>query len=159
VGDRSDIKELIQEASQRLRAEESAVLQAEQSRARVERELALLVELAELWGWAREDLARISTVSLEPTSDRRAEVPVATHRKTPAKEALLKAVVEILGERKKPMQIGELMAAVQARGVSIPGAGRQANLIGIITKDRRIRRARRGFYTLSRQSAGSSTAS
>jgi hypothetical protein len=64
------------------------------------------------------------------------------------KGTLQTAVIEILAAHGEPMQIRQLMAAVQERGVRIPGSGQQANLIAYISRDERIARPRRGFYAL-----------
>jgi hypothetical protein len=49
----------------------------------------------------------------------------------------------------KPLHIGQIMAALERSGVSIPGAGGQANLISYLRRDTRIVRPTRGIYALT----------
>jgi len=138
----------IRAAGEQVHKCESEVGAAQTRLAHAERELRLLVELAQLRGWERDELAKIVTERFAGGVGNGA--PNETRRRTPSptRTALLAAVVEILANRGEPMHIGELMAAVQERGVAIPGSGQQANLIAHISRDERIVRPRRGFYGL-----------
>lgn len=49
----------------------------------------------------------------------------------------------------RPLHISELMRLLKNRNVSIPGAGKQANLIAHMSRDGRIVRPTRGMYALA----------
>jgi hypothetical protein len=62
---------------------------------------------------------------------------------------LVAATIGELERSGKPLHIGQIMAALQQSGVSIPGAGSQANLISYLRRDARIVRPTRGIYALT----------
>lgn len=64
-------------------------------------------------------------------------------------DLLVGVVVESLRDSGKPVHISELMRVLRERGVTIPGAGTQANLITRIRRDSRLVRPSRGMYALS----------
>jgi hypothetical protein len=140
------LQQSIAEASDAVRSRERELSAAQARLAEAERELKLLVDLAQLRGWAPDQSGRLDRIA-DATADgssggRLGRAPSA------GRTGLLTAVTDILTERGEPMQIRELMAAVQERGVAIPGSGQQANLIAHISRDDRIARPRRGFYAL-----------
>lgn len=141
------LKESIGEASKSVRDREEAVSKAQAGLAEAERELGLLVELAEIRGLQLPEAGEVSSAARDKTSNGAVAEPAA-RRGSRGKASLLAAVIDILGESGEPMQIRELMAAVQKRDVTIPGRGQQANLIAHISRDPRITRPRRGFYAL-----------
>jgi hypothetical protein len=141
------LKEAIREATERVRAREEEVAHSQSRLAEAERELRLLAQLAQLRGLEVPELARQGSDSADRANNS-AGHESSGRASSSTKAALLAAVVEILGERGEAMQIRELMAAVQARGVQIPGSGQQANLIAHISRDDRIARPSRGFYAL-----------
>jgi hypothetical protein len=59
------------------------------------------------------------------------------------------AVVEELEAAGRPLHVSELMRLLQQRNVTIPGAGKQANLIAHMSRDDRIVRPTRGMYGLT----------
>lgn len=61
---------------------------------------------------------------------------------------VVEATVALLRDERRPMHISELMAALQEKGVRIPGSGQQANLISYLRRDGRIVRPSRGIYGL-----------
>ena len=141
------LEQSIQEARQAVQGSHGEVSRAQSRLAEAERELKLLAELARLRGWEMPGLVdggseRAQAVTSDSSGQSRGRTP------SPTRTALLSAVIEILAERGTPMQIRELMDAVQQRGVAIPGSGQQANLIAHISRDDRIVRPQRGFYGL-----------
>jgi hypothetical protein len=140
------LEQAIRAAADAVRDRERELSSAQARLAEAERELKLLAELARLRGWmteAVEQLHGIANASGNSSSGER-----RGRAQSPSRTSLLSAVVDILSERGEPMPIRDLMAAVQDRGVAIPGSGQQANLIAHITRDDRIARPRRGFYGL-----------
>ena len=104
-------------------------------------------------GRAREEerllnrlLALRSTGGASP-SDERNENPllVEPQSKVPA----VNAVIEELDSAGRPLHISELMRLLEKRSISIPGAGKQANLIAHMSRDNRIVRTTRGMYALA----------
>ncbi len=146
------LKESIGEAVENVRGRAEEVTQAQSGLADAERELRLLIELAEMRGIQLPESLGLPTSQEEGRNG----APESTRRGTRGKASLLAAVIEILTERGEPMQIRELMAAVQERDVTIPGRGQQANLIAHISRDPRIFRPRRGFYALREWEGGES---
>jgi len=61
----------------------------------------------------------------------------------------LQAVVSELAATLRPLHISDLMRRLRERGVTIPGAGTQANLISHLRRDPRLVRPSRGMYGLS----------
>ena len=61
---------------------------------------------------------------------------------------LAEAVVEVLREHGTEMAIQDLLAAVTARGIKVPGQGKPANLIAHIGSHADIVRTARGVYGL-----------
>lgn len=143
------LRETIQEAAKAVRSREEDVNVARIHLAEAERELNLLVELAEIREIPLPDEARPSG-SPPRGSVTNGAASQQAQRRVPSrgKTSLLPAVVEILREHGEPMQIRDLMAAVKERSVPIPGKGQQANLIAHISRDQQIVRPRRGFYAL-----------
>lgn len=150
---KSALEQSIRETGESIRVRQAELNAVKSQLVEMQRELRLLVELAEIRGLPVAEL-------IETTPDPPAQDDQAGHRNesegrsSSAKADLLKAVIEILAERGSPMQIRELMAKVQERGVTIPGSGQQANLIAYISRDERIVRPRRGFYALHGQGLG-----
>jgi hypothetical protein len=70
------------------------------------------------------------------------------HRSTRTNPVVDEVVAE-LAAAGKPVHISELMRVLEARGVSLPGAGQPANLIALLTRDDRIVRPSRGMYALA----------
>ena len=61
-------------------------------------------------------------------------------------------IENILMDENKPMRIGEIRAALFARGIAIPGKGTDANLITRINRSNgRIVRIARGLYDIQRK--------
>lgn len=136
------LKEAIHEATETVRNREAEVELSRSHLAEAERELNLLAELARLRGVELPESTRVATAPASSSAESSGRTP------SPVKSALLTAVIEILTEHGEPMQIRQLMGAVQKRRVTIPGSGQQANLIAYISRDNRIARPRRGFYAL-----------
>src|SRR5580704_6165821 len=59
------------------------------------------------------------------------------------------AVVGELTNAARPLHVSELMRLLGERGIPIPGAGTQANLIAHLRRDNRIVRPSRGMYALA----------
>jgi hypothetical protein len=57
-------------------------------------------------------------------------------------------VVAILEKEGRPVHISELMRRLRERGVPLPGAGTQANVISHLRRDERVVRPARGMYGL-----------
>jgi hypothetical protein len=145
---KSALEQSIKEVGDAVRIRKEELSVAQSSLIDAQRELQLLVDLAELRG-LEVDQVRELTQEPPTASGRNGSSDEPGGRvSSPAKTALLGAVVEILAQRGEPMQIRELMATVQERGVVIPGSGQQANLIAHISRDDRIARPRRGYYAL-----------
>lgn len=140
------LRESIEGAQKRARKAADGVVEAESALAKAERELRLLIELAEMRGM---QLPEDVDLPARKTWNGGGETSGTSRRSTDGKENLLATVVDILSERGQPMQIRELMAAVQGRDVKIPGRGQQANLIAHISRDPRIVRPHRGYYGLA----------
>lgn len=70
-------------------------------------------------------------------------------RRSPRTHAVVDEVVDELSQAGKPLHISELMRLLGERSVPIPGAGQQANLISVLTRDDRIVRPSRGMYALA----------
>ncbi len=140
------LEQSITEARDLVQRREHELSIAQTGLADAERELKLLVELARLRGWEPDQLSQLDGFPGVAANGSPGETRGRTP--SPGRTALLTAVIDILSERGEPMQIRELMAAVQERGVAIPGSGQQANLIAHISRDDRIARPRRGFYAL-----------
>lgn len=144
----SALEQSIKEVGDAVRIRKQELSAAQSSLIDAQRELQLLVDLAELRGLEVDRPRELTREpSTEPGRNGSSDEP-AGRVSSPAKMALLGAVVEILAQRGEPMQIRELMATVQERGVVIPGSGQQANLIAHISRDDRIARPRRGYYAL-----------
>jgi hypothetical protein len=135
----------IEEAVQAVQTRETELTRAQGALAEAERELRLLAELAELRG--------VEIPAGVKGSEKPSPAPNLANgtRKAPSRgrAALLDAVIEILSDAGKPMQIQTLMGAVKERDVRIPGKGTQANLIAVISRDARIVRPERGYYGLA----------
>lgn len=143
------LQESIQEASNTVQDRQADFVAAQARLTEAERELKLLVELAELRG-VRTRIA--ANGGVDRLTNGHANGPSRSRRGrtvSPTRTALLTAVIKILTEYGEPMQVQDLMSAVQERGVAIPGSGQQANLIAHISRDDRIVRPRRGFYGLA----------
>lgn len=136
----------IEEAAKAVQARGAELNRAQDALVEAERELRLLAELAELRKVEIPAAARKSYEELTPASNHADGARSAPSR---GRAALLDNVIEILGEAGEPMQIQALMAAVEKRDVRIPGKGRQANLIAVISRDARIVRPKRGYYALA----------
>jgi hypothetical protein len=136
----------IKEAANAVHARKAELSGAQGALAEAERELRLLAELAELRGVEIPAVAN----ELHDTSSPAPNLANGAKR-APSKgrAALLDTVIEILVDAGEPMQIQALMAAVKERDVRLPGQGRQANLIAVISRDGRIVRPRRGYYGLA----------
>lgn len=142
------LEQSIREAGDAVRGYLRELSVAQSSLSDAQRELRLLMGLAELRGLEVAQVRDLTEDSpIEPGLNGRSD-GAGGRASSPTKTTLLGAVVEILEERGEAMQIRELMAAVQERGIAIPGSGQQANLIAHISRDERIARPRRGFYTL-----------
>lgn len=61
----------------------------------------------------------------------------------------VQAAIEELEAAGKPLHISEIMRLLESRGVEIPGAGAQANLIAHLSRNDNIVRPSRGIYALS----------
>jgi hypothetical protein len=82
----------------------------------------------------------------EPAQDTNSESEnVARNRRFSA----IAAVIEELAAAGRPVHVSELMRLLGTRNVSIPGAGKQANLIAHMSRDKRIVRPSRGMYALA----------
>lgn len=136
----------IEEAADAVHERKAELSSAQGALAEAEREFRLLAELAELRGVeipaAASEFHDTSSPAPNLTNDAKRAPPKG-------RAALLDTVIEILSNAGEPMQIQALMAAVKERDVRIPGQGRQANLIAVISRDARIVRPRRGYYGLA----------
>ena len=139
----------IRQANKSVRARERERDAAQSQLTQAERELTLLVELAQLRGWEHDELAAMASERFTDVGATRPVGKTRTRAESPKRAALLAAVMDVLASRGKPVHIGELMTALQERGVEIPGSGQQANVIAHISRDERIVRPKRGFYALS----------
>jgi hypothetical protein len=138
------LSKTIEEAARTVAARESDVNAARTKLNEAQRELRLLVELAQL----RDiELSAAARSLIEETADAGGGNGSEGGKRDGT--ALQNAVVAILAEHGESMQIRQLMAAVQERGVHIPGSGQQANLIAYISRDPRVVRPSRGFYGLA----------
>jgi hypothetical protein len=63
---------------------------------------------------------------------------------------LVQFVFEQLSKARRPLHISELVQVARTRGVPVPGAGKQANLISHLMRDDRFVRPSRGMYALRR---------
>jgi hypothetical protein len=140
------LRETIEEAAKEVRGRKEEVSAASARLGEAERELKLLTELAGVRGVELPESLPLPAGSAD--ADVGGSPSQAGRAPAWSKAALLTAVIEILAEHGEPMQIRDLMAVVQERGVKIPGKGQQANLIAHISRDKRIARPRRGFYAL-----------
>jgi hypothetical protein len=61
----------------------------------------------------------------------------------------MQTVIDELATASRPLHISELMRLLRDRGVPIPGAGTQANLITHLRRDHRLVRTSRGMYGLA----------
>jgi hypothetical protein len=141
------LEQSIGEAGEGIRACKDEVTMAQARLTQAERELKLLVELAQLRGW--EELVKPTTERLVETAANGSVGETRRRTPSPMRTALLAAVIDVLTERGEPTYIGDLMTALQERSVEIPGSGQQANVIAHISRDERIVRPQRGFYGLS----------
>lgn len=141
------LQKSIEESVEVVQAREADLDRARLILVDAERELRLLVELAELRGVEIPAAAKDSGTA-EPQALNGAKVG-SGRAPSRGRTALLENVIEILSEAGQPMQIQALMAAVGERQVRIPGKGTQANLISVISRDPRIVRPQRGYYGLS----------
>ena len=64
-------------------------------------------------------------------------------------KAAMKAVYDELDKTQRPLHISEIMRLLASRGVELPGAGEQANLISHLRRDDRFVRTSRGMYALA----------
>lgn len=74
--------------------------------------------------------------------------PQLTKKNGQVNAGVVEATIALLRDQHRPMHISELMAALRAREVRIPGSGQQANLISYLRRDERIVRPSRGIYGL-----------
>ena len=65
-------------------------------------------------------------------------------------KALAAAIVDILEDKEDGMEVRDLMAALQNRGLEIPGQGKVANLIPYLRGIEGVERVRRGEYRLNK---------
>lgn len=145
---RETMEQSIREADESVRARESEVAMAQARLTQAERELKLLIELAQLRGWEPGELVQLTTERFVEVAGN-GSIGETRHRTpSPMRTALLAAVIDILTERGEPTYIGDLMTALKKRSVEIPGSGQQANVIAHISRDERIVRPQRGFYGL-----------
>jgi hypothetical protein len=147
----STLQETIEEAAKTVRSREADVNAARILLVEAERELKLLAELAQIRGVELPEAARSLGTAVAESAANGATGQAPGRTPSRSKSALLAAVIEILeAQGEEPMQIQDLMAAVQKRQVPIPGKGQQANLIAYISRDARIVRPRRGYYGLAK---------
>lgn len=137
----------IEEAAKVVRSREVKLNRARLTLVEAERELRLLVELAELRGVELPTAAKDLRVPQSQAPNGAKSAPGRSPSR--GRAALLDSVIEILAGAGQPMQIQALMAAVGERQVPIPGQGSQANLIAVISRDPRIVRPQRGYYGLT----------
>ena len=81
-------------------------------------------------------------VSESPITEVQVSLPSSKHPS-------VQAVIDELATAARPLHISELMRLLRDRGVMIPGAGTQANLIAHLRRDRRLLRTSRGMYGLT----------
>ncbi len=126
------VRTRISEADEVRKSAEEAISKAREE----ERLLARLLALRSSAGPAAQT-SGLSGRESAPSSEPKARVP---------------AVAAAIGELEmagRPLHISELMRLLKNRGVSIPGAGKQANLIAHMSRDVRIVRPTRGMYALA----------
>jgi hypothetical protein len=79
--------------------------------------------------------------------------PLAGSSASPANPATvhpaLVASLDALEASGRPVHVQELMRTLAEKQVQLPGAGKQANLIGLLRRDRRVVRPSRGMYALA----------
>jgi hypothetical protein len=61
----------------------------------------------------------------------------------------LVASIDALEASGRPLHVQELMRTLTEKQVQLPGAGKQANLIGLLRRDSRVVRPSRGMYALA----------
>jgi hypothetical protein len=87
----------------------------------------------------------------EPDQPAPAQSKIESSR-DPAGRNASRVVGEVIAElehARKPLHISELMHLLEERHVPLPGAGKQANVIALLTRDERIVRPSRGMYALA----------
>ena len=78
-----------------------------------------------------------------------AEVARDTSAAQSGGRAVVVAVIGALEAATRPLHVQELMRTLSEKQIVLPGAGKQANLIGLLRRDPRVVRPSRGMYALS----------
>jgi len=114
---------------------------AEQQRSELDRVIAL----------AREEERLIDRLLAIRNGDIGVHEPdsAASSNATSIKVSALNAAIEELDKSGRPLHISELLRLLREKGVPLPGAGLQANLITHLSRDQRIVRPSRGMYALA----------
>jgi hypothetical protein len=132
--------------SEALAAAHARVAQLQQEMARLEKDLGSTREEARL-------LERILNLrdggAPAPSGDAVASPTVSTRANGNGNQAVVGHVIGALRESERPLHVQELMRLLSGAGVRLPGAGNQANLIGLLRRDARIARSARGMYALA----------
>jgi hypothetical protein len=139
------ISAALDEARQRLAKKEERVLVASHERDIARKEVELLEQLAAL----RRGTLPIVSVPAAAVPD--AADPPRRRQRAGAHNHVVAAVAEELGRVGRPLHISEIMKFLTEKGVELPGAGRPANVIGLLAKDERIVRSSRGMYARAGQ--------
>lgn len=131
-----------------LAAARARIARSERERAELDQAIAAAREeerlLLRLLGLRRGDVAQVGGADAPPGVP--APSPeLAVGRGHPA----VLAVIEELAAAGRPVHISELVRLLRRRGIPIPGAGTQANLITHLRRDARLVRPSRGMYGLS----------
>ncbi len=140
-----------------LDAARSRVAQHELERIEIERAIAYAKEEEQLLQRLL-DLRRgvISQVEGRTANERRVESPSSERTVDKGHTAVL-AVIDELTTTGRSVHISELMRLLGERGIAIPGAGTQANLITHLRRDPRLVRPSRGMYGLAVWGLGNMT--
>jgi len=124
------------------------IASAERDRAELDRSLAIAREEERLLQRLLA-LRRGETVNVEQRQEVVAEIAARAERAADGKSPVITAAIAELSSAGHPIHVSELMRLLSRKGVRVPGAGTQANLITYLRRDERIVRPSRGMYALA----------
>lgn len=124
------------------------IASAERDRAGLDRSLAIAREEERLLQRLLA-LRRGETVNVEERQEVVQEIAARAGKGIDGKSPVIKAAIEELSSAGHPVHVSELMRLLSRKGVQVPGAGTQANLITYLRRDERIVRPSRGMYALA----------
>jgi len=131
------VAQALSEARGHLAELDGRIAELARTRETARREVELLEQLLAVRQGEQEPPPRTSKASATPRKSR------------PDTSRVVEQVVVDLERAGKPLHISELMGLLQEREIPVPGAGQQANLIALLTRDDRIVRPSRGMYALA----------